>query len=307
MLAHHMQDQAETMLMRLARGSGIDGLGAMAAVSFDGGLAVVRPFLDTDRAVLRAAAQRAGFGWVDDPANKDARHERVRWRQAAEDLAALGLDAPALARSAARLRAERDALDEVAEAWCETYAHTHALGFITLAAAPFDALPAALQQRIVRRSLHDIGGGDYMTAPDAVAAFLEKRAARATGGHTLSGCLLRWRGDTLMIGREAAALGATRTKLPPRGALLWDGRFRIGFARGFPRARYKAAALGRAGLDSLRARQVALPPRVPVAYLHALPALFGARGRVLCPSLDPCAEVRVSGLEKPATKAYVKE
>src|SRR5690606_24842602 len=77
--AHSLEDQAETFLMRLARGSGADGLAAMRPAREDR-IAILRPLLGVSRARLRSTLTAAGQHWLEDPANRDPRFERVRWR-----------------------------------------------------------------------------------------------------------------------------------------------------------------------------------------------------------------------------------
>ncbi len=103
-LAHHQEDQAETVLMRLARGSGPRGLMGMASASERNGVQLIRPFLFVPKARLAAAAAAAGLEPVADPSNDDARFARVRLRRLMPQLAAEGLDAERLAILAGRMR-----------------------------------------------------------------------------------------------------------------------------------------------------------------------------------------------------------
>ena len=91
-LAHHIRDQAETMAMRLARGSGLDGLAGIRPVQLYGRLSVMRPLLSVDPARLRACCLAEAQIWVNDPSNHDRRFERVRIRQEASAMAGAGLD-----------------------------------------------------------------------------------------------------------------------------------------------------------------------------------------------------------------------
>ena len=108
--AHTRDDQAETLLMRLARGSGLDGLAAMApwVEARPGGeigaLQIVRPLLGVAKARLRATLEQRGVGWIEDPSNQSPAFERTRWRAARGHLEALGLSDEMLASSARRLR-----------------------------------------------------------------------------------------------------------------------------------------------------------------------------------------------------------
>ncbi|WP_114967069.1 tRNA lysidine(34) synthetase TilS, partial [Alkalilacustris brevis] len=83
-LGHTRDDQAETVLMRLARGAGVDGLSGMAPLRLAVGLAWLRPLLDVGRAELRALLRARGVPWAEDPSNEDARFQRVRARRALE-------------------------------------------------------------------------------------------------------------------------------------------------------------------------------------------------------------------------------
>ena len=111
--AHHADDQLETMVMRLLRGSGIDGLAAIRAVNGH----VLRPLLGFRKAELVAIAKAGGFAPVDDPSNRDDRFDRVRLRG---PLAAIEFDPDRLVRSAAAFAQASEALDWVAarEAQC---------------------------------------------------------------------------------------------------------------------------------------------------------------------------------------------
>jgi tRNA(Ile)-lysidine synthase len=112
--AHTLDDQAETMLMRLASGSGIAGLAGMRPVTMRGGLDHVRPFLAIEKARLVATCRERGWSFLEDPGNADPRFARARWRDLAPLLAAEGLDAHCLARLAERARRADDALGAAA-------------------------------------------------------------------------------------------------------------------------------------------------------------------------------------------------
>lgn len=113
--AHHANDQAETVLLRLGRGSGIGGLAGMARESpLVPGVALVRPLLGLPKADLVAFCRTVGQVYVEDPSNGDAAFARARLRAQAGSLAALGLDAPGLARFARRMARADAALEKAA-------------------------------------------------------------------------------------------------------------------------------------------------------------------------------------------------
>ncbi|MEH3104878.1 MAG: tRNA lysidine(34) synthetase TilS [Sphingomonas phyllosphaerae] len=143
--AHHADDQAETLLMRLQRGCGLSGLSAIRAVRFDGFGVVLRPLLGWRRAELRAIAEESATPFVDDPSNDDPRHDRTRVR--ALLAATPALDPVALAASAGFLAEAEDVLVRHAERiWSERW-HGPDRG-LSIADEPRD-----LRRRLVRRAL----------------------------------------------------------------------------------------------------------------------------------------------------------
>ena len=115
-VAHSLDDQAETFLLRLMRGSGVDGLAAMAEVApfpFDNceSLTVARPLLGVPRAKLRVFLSGRGESWVEDPMNGDTRFSRARVRAAWPTLRDLGFSAERIAAAARHLGRARAALE----------------------------------------------------------------------------------------------------------------------------------------------------------------------------------------------------
>lgn len=113
--AHTRDDQAETMLMRMARGSGLSGLKGMSSVSLRDDVRHMRPFLKMGKERLIEACLAHGWPYVEDPSNTNERFTRVRWRELMPVLAREGLDAERLAALAERLARADEALDDKAE------------------------------------------------------------------------------------------------------------------------------------------------------------------------------------------------
>jgi tRNA(Ile)-lysidine synthase len=109
--AHTRDDQAETLLMRLVRGSGIAGLSAMARESEREGVRLARPLLDVPKSQLIATLRKAKLGFADDPTNREVSFTRPRLRALMPALAAEGGDARNLARLASRLARANTAIE----------------------------------------------------------------------------------------------------------------------------------------------------------------------------------------------------
>src|SRR5476649_795197 len=109
--AHTRDDQAETLVMRLVRGSGIAGLAAMARQSERDGVLLARPFLQVAKSQLMATLNKAKVGFADDPTNRDTNFTRPRIRAVMPVLAAEGGDVRNLARLASRLARANTAVE----------------------------------------------------------------------------------------------------------------------------------------------------------------------------------------------------
>ncbi len=209
--AHHRDDQAETVLMRIAAGSGVAGLAGMRAVSEHDAVPVLRPFLSVPKARLVAVCREAGLRFVEDASNADPRFARARWRQARAVLAAEGLDDARLARLAARAARADEALERATDEAERRLLSERADG-ILLAAELFDE-PAEIVLRLLGRSIGRAARGRILRLErlEALAAALTAaRAAGAACSRTLAGAVIR-------LDRRGAV--AIRAENDPRRAI----------------------------------------------------------------------------------------
>ncbi len=184
--AHHADDQAETLLMRLARGSGVQGLAAMRPETTiecpagpsggaPGSLTVLRPLLAVSKARLLATVKAVGVPYVVDPTNVDLSYERPRVRQATEALAMAGISAEALATSARRLARADAALAAIAaEVEARLVARVYTGEGVHLDGAGYVALPEELSTRLLARLIAMTAGA----APPPRLSELERLDAR---------------------------------------------------------------------------------------------------------------------------------
>lgn len=226
--AHHLQDQAETVLMRMAHGSGIEGLKGMTAMAEIEGVRVHRPLLGVDPASLRAVVDAAGLTPAEDPSNADPHYERVRWRQAMPQLAALGLDAAALALFATRMAETDAAITQVADGCFTEIVRLDGFGAARIELAPFVGLSPAISTRLLGRVLNIVGGRQKPRALGQVErlrqAIAEQGLAKAT---TMLGCVIRIKDGAVAVAREPGRALPPDALLAPHGELVWDERFRI--------------------------------------------------------------------------------
>ena len=149
---HHVDDQAETLLKRMARGAGLGGLvGVRHARPLEQGVTLIRPLLDWRRAELAAIVAAAGITAVDDPANRDPRHDRSRFRGMLAD--AEWADPERIAASARWLADADAALDWAVKPLLETRVRQLGSG-LTIDA---EGLPRELQRRLLLAAFERLG------------------------------------------------------------------------------------------------------------------------------------------------------
>lgn len=201
--AHNLEDQAETVLMRLAHGSGIEGLKGMRPVTEVAGLLIVRPLLGTSRADLAAVVADAGLAPVIDPSNADRHYERVRWRQALPQLAELGLTPARLALFAARMADADAALAGMAAVLRATIVDPSPDGGVRLDRDALLRQDRAIGVRLLAALLDEIGGGAKPHDLGAVEVLHQRLITiKPVKPTTLHGCIVSCDGETVAIGRE---------------------------------------------------------------------------------------------------------
>ena len=219
-LGHTADDQAETLLMGLARAAGIDGLCGMRPVWQSHGISWSRPLLQQRRESLRDYLRERRIGWVDDPTNDNSDFTRIKARQAVQALAGLGVTVDRLATVAGNLSAVRAALDAQLMQIAAQIVQT-AAGSLTMDRTALLAHPGEVQRRLLVAALRWVSNAEYAPRADAVARLIDK--VRTGGDATLSGCSIRAGGPVLRIMREAKAVAQTVCATDQ----LWDGRWAL--------------------------------------------------------------------------------
>jgi tRNA(Ile)-lysidine synthase len=298
--AHHLDDQAETFLMRLKRGSGLDGLAAIPEEGAWAGLVLLRPLLDLPKARLVATLDEAGIPFVVDPSNVDQRFERGRMRGAVDALAKLGLTPEAIALSARRLRRARTALEAAVHEFLKAHAETSAAGYAVIDLAALVAAPEEIALRALSCLIATVGGGEDPVRLAKLEALLAALKESPDKAHTLGRCRIEPHQGRLGIFREMRKGGLPELKLAPGESRLWDNRFRIDLGRCESQP-ITVKALGEDGLRTLKERE-ALPSDLPRLAARALPACWRGNRLLGLPDLGQAPSLRhEEGLDCRAT------
>ncbi len=217
-LGHTADDQAETVLMRLARSAGVSGLSAMAGIRRQGEVDLLRPMLSISRQQLRDYLTERGVAWIDDPSNQDERFDRIRVRNALSQLDQIGVTALSLSRVAENLAQAREALAQYAQESARRVVNV-VDGNLSLDRSEFCELPEEIQRRLVVSAVAWIAGGDYPPRQSSTDQALNAISAGQTA--TLGGCLLLSDHEKAWICRE---LNAVSDQITQPDA-LWDNRW----------------------------------------------------------------------------------
>jgi tRNA(Ile)-lysidine synthase len=194
-VAHTMEDQAETFLLRLARGSGLDGLSAMRVIApypLQGfaGLMIVRPLLDMARAPLRDFLQAKKQPWLEDPMNIDPRFARSKLRAAWPQLEALGLTAQRVSDAAEHLGRAREALDDMTAALLLRAARFDDAGAL-IDSVRLKMAPREVGLRALASTLSRVSGEAYRPRFGKLERLFDAiRDGSLGGGATLHGCIV---------------------------------------------------------------------------------------------------------------------
>jgi len=280
-LGHTQDDQAETVLMRMARQSGVDGLSGMPRRFERHGVTWIRPFLfGLGRSELRDYLNSRDITWCDDPSNDDDTYERVRARRAAACLAEIGIDSETLWTVASNAQSARFALDHYA--WREVEENeivTTDRGDLILPEqflTPRHQVPTEVGRRIMIAALRWISGAEY---PPRRSALLGIGVGMIDADrHTVAGCLIsrvkakRRMDQQLRITREYNAVKDITSSTDA----LWDDRWAL---EGPHDADLEVRALGEAVKDCPDWRETGLPRQ----SLLASPAVWKGDELVAAP------------------------
>lgn len=156
MTAHTRDDQAETVLHRMGRGSGLGGLAGIRRTHFRNGIKLARPFLDLPKTRLVATLKKLGIAYATDPTNKDTRYLRARLRKLAPILAKEGITSANLALMAKRLARANQALESIAATFVAGEKDKTESG-LRRSTEALMAMPEEISIRILRRLIDEVG------------------------------------------------------------------------------------------------------------------------------------------------------
>ena len=272
-VGHNRNDQAETFLFRMSRGSGPEGLSGMPLVNQRDFISVVRPLLSFERSRLETTLKLAGQDWIDDPANVDNRYARVRVRQKIKMLESHGVSASAVANTAricGEMRQMRESEVAVLAARCVTL---HPEGYADINREGLTKAKNETAIGVVSALIKLIGGRDF--APKRVRQLPLHRELFDPSKNfvrTLGSCIISADDDRIRLCREFDTILDEAMRDGP-SPFVWDGRFLLYLDSSKAPNATVIGALGRAGWEEIAGDVGTEFRRIPGPVRYGLPAI----------------------------------
>lgn len=261
LLGHHADDQAETVLFRLARGSGLNGLCGMAVKQQRQGIELLRPLLSVSKAVLLRYCELQHQPWILDPSNSHPAFARTSLRHILANTASLNAS-ERLWRVSHAMGQFRAAEEARLLEWVKIHVTLSAYGTARLA-SPFGDLHALDQTEILSRLLQCVDGSTDIPRTDDINRLLRRMPLRQT--QSLHRCLIMPQTEGWLICREPAE---TQAAVPLEHGLQWDRRFIVDYHGDDG---YHIAALGESGRRHVKDH---LRLNLPLPVQQSLPTLW---------------------------------
>lgn len=222
---HHADDQAETVFMRIMRGSGVDGISGIKQISKISDINILRPMLSIDKESIIAAIEEVKWAYVDDPSNKNEKFSRVQVRNFLSDPKWRFMKSKLvlLSKNAGR---SRDYLEQQTSFFLRDFCVISPAGTFSINLNAFLSAHEEIALRSLCRILMHVGGSDVPTRLAQLERVYNDLLLNSWKDRTLFGCLIRVRRGNLIVIREWDDIPPL-TKLIANCEVLWDRRFII--------------------------------------------------------------------------------
>ena len=292
MTGHTLDDQVETFLMRLRRGSGVDGLASMTEQSYllldDNKMTLFRPLLEFERQTMRDVLNHKKVNWIDDPTNKDQSFERVRVRELLSSFVELGIDKNTIGKTAFLMQSAKIALNQFALDCYEKFGSCN-YGDIVLDFDEFAGQPLDIKRRLIAAAQKWISNLKYrprLTQVDALISSIDEKVTFSG-----SGTICYVHGKSIKITRE---VNACDKAVGASNGIIFDNRWKLITSESSDELTVKC--LGESGYKLLDPN---LRKKIPYKTIIALPGLFKDRKLINFPFLDPSSKFKFSFCKQP--------
>lgn len=289
-LGHTQDDQAETFFMRLLRGSGVDGLSAMAPVTHMGrgsrSLILLRPFLKIPKARLIVTLKKLKKSWIEDPSNQNLDFTRIKIRQLLAEINISGFNSETFSKTAYRMGRVRKFLESETQKLITSSVIFYDEGYARINLQPLRGAHEEITLRTLAKVLISVSAEIYPPRIESLEKLCRSLISKKFKGSTLMGCqiiVLKTGVDEVLVVREAAAVKDSFT-LKGGERKIFDNRFEVALAPGAKSGTVRI--LGEAGWRKLVSNHPNLRRQsLPYAVKISLPALFRGNQVIAVPQL----------------------
>ena len=289
---HTLDDQAETFLMRLRRGSGVDGLASMAEQSYlsfgNDGITIFRPLLDFERQTLRKVLKFYKVDWIEDPTNNDQSFERVRVRELLARFVEIGIDKNTIGRTALLMQSAKTALNHFASDCYEKFGSCDN-GDIILDFSEFSKQPLDVKRRLISAAQKWISNQKYRPRLSQVDALINSIDEKVT--FSGSGTICYFHNNSIRITREA---NACVCEIEASNDVIFDRRWKL-----IALENCKDLTIKCLGEDGYTFLEPGIRKKIPYKTIIALPALFNDTNLINFPFLDPESKFKFNLCKQP--------
>jgi tRNA(Ile)-lysidine synthase len=289
-LGHHLGDQVETFLMRLSKGSGIDGLSSMSKISSYSNTTLVRPFLEVSKKNLIEIAKASKLKWISDPTNLNSQFQRARIRRILPILSKEGIDPHHINLVIKRMESAKQALNDITTIHISSFVKNMSDISYSLSYGCFSILPMEILLRILERLIMVASGSIYpprRAKVESILSWLEKGGG--VSAKTLSGTIIRRRKDYIIFYRELKGCQSQPVINPLTNRYLsWDNRFKIKLNKS---KKIEVKALGDEGIKILKSKKILKKQglnNIPLSAWKSVPGLWSKKRLISVPSLGYC-------------------
>ena len=289
---HTLDDQAETFLMRLRRGSGVDGLASMAEQSYlsfgNDGITIFRPLLDFERQTLRKVLKFYKVDWIEDPTNNDQSFERVRVRDLLARFVDLGIDKNIIGRTALLMQSAKTALNHFASDCYEKFGSCDN-GDIIFDFSEFSKQPLDVKRRLISAAQKWISNQKYRPRLSQVDALINSIDEKVT--FSGSGTICYFHNNSIRITREA---NACVCEIEASNDVIFDRRWKL-----IALENCKDLTIKCLGEDGYTFLEPGIRKKIPYKTIIALPALFNDTNLINFPFIDPESKFKFNLCKQP--------
>ena len=226
LLGHTLDDNAETIISRLIRGSGIDGLTGISKNKTINSLTLFRPLITITREDLRRYLQEKEISWIDEPSNYDERFDRVKIRNLLPQLSGVGLTANKLVALSGHMERAKEALNYEVFSFAKQNVQQTIWGDLEINLDAFIKTSKEYQFRLLAVALRWISGKFYRPRFNSLERLL---ALLTTGsrlqGMSLMGCIIKCDGEMIKISREFSAIPPPFLAVKPK--FVWEKKWQL--------------------------------------------------------------------------------